>query len=182
LGTGTSTAAGAAGPYLDAWGSILGNARWSYLDSTQSPPAWVNETDAAYALRLITTIARPSTTNFGMAAILECFFGLAGTSSHVRVLNAALATYQHYDQQSPSLLWVGDSNFTPAASARATGLTAGNSSLAGCFIVKIPLVRNGDGTIGPNKVTNAFILSIVNRLKAAGTQCTAVLASNDGGY
>jgi hypothetical protein len=133
-------------------------------------------------VRLISTIARPSITNFGMAAILDCFFGLNGTSTHVLVLNAASATYKRYDQKGSQTLRVGNANFTPSSDARASGFSSGNGSLAGCFIVNIPLTRNGDGTIGPNHVTNAFLLAMINRLKAAGTQCLDIYASNDAGY
>jgi hypothetical protein len=155
LGTGSSTASGAAGPFLDAWGAALGIHRWTFWNTNISPAAWTTETDSAFAVRIISTIARPSTTNYGMAAILDCFFGLNGTSSHVLVQNAASNTYLRYDQQNASALRVGNQNFTPSSDARATGFASGNGSLAGCFVVNIPIARNADQTIGPSRVTQS---------------------------
>jgi hypothetical protein len=185
LGTGSSTASGAAGPYLDAWGAVLGNARWSYFNIAATPPAWVIETDAAYAVRLITTIARPSTTNYGMAAILDCVFGLntdvnGVNQGHVVVTNGG--SYQRFNMAGASSPRVGDSTFTPSADARAVGFFAGSDEVAGTFAVRIPLTRNADQTIGPNHISQGFLLTMINRLKLGGTMCASIFASNDVGY
>jgi hypothetical protein len=169
-GTGSATAAGAVGAFLDLWGAAFGNTRWRYWDAANS--VWVNETDTAYALRILTDIARPSTTNYGLSILLDAALGLTGTGFHVQVVDAALGTFKRYN----SGLRFGDSNFAPSASSRAPGFVAGNAGNAGAFIVDIPLARNADQSIGPLRITTAFINLLVNRRKAAGTSCTNVYA------
>jgi len=195
LGTGTSTASGASGLFLDQWGAALGNARWGYWDTTQSPPVWTSETDSAFALRILSDIARPSTTNRGLAMVLNAAFGISGGLT-CNVVDAAAGTGGHrfsnstlgyvsstVEARAGNLTTGGEvgvaSGSTPSTGARASGFVAGNSSLAGCFVVQIPLARNGDGSIGPLHITPALVNALVNRRKAAGTQCTSVLASGE---
>ena len=180
--TGSSTASGASGGYLDDWGSALGNSRWGYQDLTQTPPVWVMETDSQYALRILADISRPSTTSYGLALVINAAFGLPQGLS-VNVVDAAAQTGGHrflnstFGPANPALASIiGNKNFTPAKAANTPGFTAGDDSLAGCFYVQIPLVRNADQSIGSKHITPALVNALVNRRKAAGTQCRGLFA------
>ena len=173
--------AGAQGAYLDAWGSVLGNSR-------RIGAGGVMETDDVYAIRILSDIARPSTTNAGLSAIVDAALSLSygtGLSQVVDAFTSSAAPRFNNGLRAASASTTGN----PAWGARCSGFAAGNSTLAGCFYVLVPLTRAALNSLavpsgaGPGAgVGPAWVNKLLSRRKAAGTWCTGVFATDDAGH
>ncbi|MBI3131491.1 MAG: hypothetical protein HYZ13_09210 [Acidobacteria bacterium] len=128
---------GAEGRYLDAWGRAL------------AVPRVQGEPDPRYARRILVELVRPSTTNLGMAQLLDETLEIRGT----QVLDAwdALRTDRFNQGRRFS------------AGVRVWGFEDPFATLAATFVVVLPLERYGTYRKGD-------LEALLERRRAAGTR------------
>lgn len=141
---------GAGGPTLDVWGRAL------------AVPRFPHESDPRYARRILAELIRPSTTNLGMAQVLDDSLEIRGT--------------QVLDSASALKLDRFDTGKRFNAGLRFWGFDRMDVSMEATFVVFLPLADYG-------AYAKRDIEAILDRRKAAGTRLlrlvTAGLSPND---
>lgn len=140
-------APGAAGAFLDEWG------RWLQV------PRYLNESDADYAKRIVSEAMAPSTTNLGMAQLLE---NMLGVEVIVQDANGWLQPWW-YDEDETAFD-TDDLQFIAE-----TGGT-GDGSPVCLFVILVSMAAPlSDAVV-------AAVTDLANRRRAAGTRLGGVFA------
>jgi hypothetical protein len=147
----TDTRPGANGVFLNQWGSVL------------QVPRYSNETDAHYATRIVNEVISPSTTNIGLAILIDRMLGISGTQV---VEGASFLKGVRLND--------GGRQGTGLTGGRLMGFGAfGASSLWNTFIVILPEAI-------PLGHTQREVEELVDRRRAAGTRLLSISLHGGG--